>query len=167
MTIDFPADELKPLAMIMAALEKGIYECLGLINNSNIEGYVFLIKLDDDYLIDYLAIYQGVRNKGLGSKMLALLNEHLSNANSIIGEVENPDFAKDTGEQELRSRRYGFYMRNGFRDTGVTASCFGVAFIIIETGPGLIHTKEEITSLYRKHYKTLLPEKLYNQNIII
>ena len=65
-------------------------------------------------------------------------------AKSIIGEVENPEFAKSEEDRRIQTRRFEFYMRNGFRDTGVRAACFGVPYIIIEMGQGPAHTAEEI-----------------------
>ena len=91
MKIDFPPNELKPLSMIYDAIERGIYECLGLMDGTDIVGYAYLIRKGDDYLIDYLAVCPDRRNAGLGSEMLRLLGEYLAEADSIIGEVENPE----------------------------------------------------------------------------
>ena len=35
MKIDFPPSELKPLSMIYDAIERGIYECLGLMDGTD------------------------------------------------------------------------------------------------------------------------------------
>ena len=78
MKIDFPPSELKPLSMIYDAIERGIYECLGLMDGTDIVGYAYLIRKGDDYLIDYLAVCPDRRNAGLGSEMLRLLGEYLA-----------------------------------------------------------------------------------------
>ena len=62
MKIDFPPNELKPLSMIYDAIERGIYECLGLMDGTDIVGYAYLIRKGDDYLIDYLAVCPDRRN---------------------------------------------------------------------------------------------------------
>ena len=45
MKIDFPPSELKPLSMIYDAIERGIYECLGLMDGTDIVGYAYLIRM--------------------------------------------------------------------------------------------------------------------------
>ena len=164
---DFPSNELKPLDMIMNRREKGIYECLGLFNEGELAGYVYLVRLKEDYLIDYLAIDKKRRNAGYGGELIRLLSGYLVHVKSIIGEVEDPEYAQSEADRELRTRRQQFYFRNGFRDTGVKATCFGEPFMIIEMGEGLVHTEDEIISLYRSHYKAILPEHLYEKQIRI
>jgi len=164
---DFPPSELKPLNIILEAVSKNIYECYGLFDKEEIAGYIFLIKCGNDYLIDYLATYPERRNSGLGGIMIQLIGEKLKDAQSIIGEVENPDFATNESDRSLQRRRINFYFRNGFRDTNVKAECFGVPFILIETGPNLIHSEEEIKALYRMHYQAILSKEMYEKNIMV
>lgn len=166
MKIDFPPSELKPLSMIYDAIEQGIYECLGLMDETDIVGYAYLIRKEDDYLIDYLAVYPDRRNAGLGGEMLRLLGEYLAQADSIIGEVENPEFAEDEADRKLQTRRYGFYMRNGFRDSGVRVTCFGVPFILIEMGKHT-HTEDEMRKLYEQHYRSVLSAERFAKHVII
>lgn len=64
MTVDFPKAELKPLEVILKAIDKNIYEPLGLFDDSKIIGYTFLAKLGSDYLVDYLAVNSDSRNSG-------------------------------------------------------------------------------------------------------
>ena len=63
---------------------------------------------------------------------MQLLKEELSNAESIVGEVEDPNSGKTEEEQKNRIRRISFYLRNGCRDTGVKAKVFGVKYRILE-----------------------------------
>ena len=51
----------------------------------------------------------------------------------------------------------GFYFRNGYRETGVKTSLFGVDFIVIELLIDRPHSKEEVEALYMAHYKSMLP----------
>lgn len=165
MVEDFPPGEIKPLEMMYRAMDREIYECFGLYREEEPVGYTCLVKVGKDYLIDYLATYPKVRNQGFGGELIRLLGEYLREATSIIGEVENPDFANTKEEQVLQQRRYDFYLRNGFRDTGVRAVCFGVPYRLIEMGEGLCHNAEEMKRLYRMQYKVILPTELYEKNI--
>lgn len=162
---DFPPDELKPLEMILKAIDKGIYLCLGMVEDGKVINYAYFVKLGDDYLLDYFATIPESRNRGVGGKSLQALREYLKDARSILAEVEDPAFAKDEAEKEIQSRRYQFYLRNGFIDTNVKARCFGVPYIVIETGG--LSDKETVCNNYKRLYKSVLPEKLYANNIII
>lgn len=164
---DFPPDELKPLAMIYKAMDANIYFCYGLTEADEILGYIFLVKQKEteDYLIDYIAIDKRKRNQGLGAILIKELGDLLKDADSVIGEVENPALATEKEQHVLQKRRYDFYMRNGLIDTEVYVTCFGVPFIILEVDCGKKHSKEEIKLLYQAHYQLLLPREMYEKNI--
>lgn len=167
MVNDFPEDELKPLEIILNAVEEGFYFCYGLLDGDNIYGYIYLESMPQtkDYLIDYLAVVKGYRNSGYGSQMIRLLGEVLADATAIVAEVENPEYASSVEEKAIQNKRYEFYIRNGFRDTGVRVRCFGVPFILIETGEGLFHSQDDMRILYNDLYKAILPQELYEGNI--
>lgn len=167
MMVDFPDNERKPLSMIMKALDKGAYICLGVIDKVKVLGYAFFVKNENDYLFDYLAVINGNRNNGLGSFFLKHIAEYFKDANSIIGEVEDPQCAKTEEDRLLQQRRYNFYMRNGFVDTGVKANVFGADFIIIELKLGSVHTQDEIKKLYLNHYKSFLPRLMFYRKVKI
>ncbi len=164
---DFPPDELKPLSFIRNSLKNGIYSCYGLFLDKKISGYLFLAKLkeSDDYLVDYLAVVPELRNKGLGSETLKLLTEKIPDAKSIFVEVEDPDLAQNEDDKILQTRRYNFYLRNGFYDTDFRANVYGVPFRIIETGKHPAHTKEETERLYRMHYMAMWPKEMYETRL--
>jgi len=169
MVIDFPPNELKPLDMLYKLISQGRYDCYGLIENDEIIGYSFLNRLEGskDYLIDYLATAPNRRNHGLGAMMLKLLAEKLSDADSIIGEVENPEYAMNDADRELQTRRLKFYLRNGFIDTNVRATCFSVPYSIIELKNGMAKSEKKIKELYKQHYKAMLPKELFEANVIV
>lgn len=159
MVNDFPADELKPLSTILKGMDKQLFECLGFLDKESgqLKAYAVFIKNGNNYLFDYLAVVDGNRNDGIGSVFLKQIAEHFKNADSVIGEVEDPDFAADESERRLRERRIAFYERNGYFNTGVKAKLFGVDFWILEMNLGKKHTKDEIKILYKSVYKKVLP----------
>ena len=164
MVIDFPPSELKPLSIILDAVDKGIYEGLGLYDGDRIVGYSYLVKQSADYLIDYLAIYPERRNGGVGSTLVKLLSEYMGDAGSIIVEVEDPEYAKNEEDRKIRIRRLNFYLRNGCCDTGVRVRCFGVEFVILSVGK-LKSDKDSCWELYTSFYKEVLPKDLYTDKI--
>ena len=164
---DFPPNELDPLEVITEAAEQGNYECFGLMDGEEIAGYAFLLKHGEDYLIDYLGICPEWRKHGLWGELLDMVWEYLKNAKSILGEVEDPDFAENAADKEIRTERLEFYLGRGFRDTGVKVTYFGAAFMVIEAEQTPVHTPEEIRALYTMHYKAFLPEGSFEENVIL
>lgn len=161
---EFPVNERRPLFLIIKGMFAGTYECLGAVCKGRIIGYAFFIKYGNDYLFDYLAVYEKYRCKGVGSQIIKAVREYYINADSIIGEVENPNFAGTAEEESLMARRYNFYLRNGCIDTGVKAETFGVHFIIIQLA-GKELDRAKVAKLYQTHYKMSLPRHLYANNI--
>ena len=167
MTEDFPPNEIDPLPVILNAMEQGNYECFGLMDGGEIAGYAFLIKHGEDYLIDYLAINPDWRNHGLWGELVQRVGEYLSHAKSIIGEVENPEFAENAEDKAIRTNRLEFYLKRGFRDTGVRATYFEARFMVLEMEQTGVHTEDEIKALYEMHYKPFLPKGTYEENVFV
>lgn len=162
----FPEDETKPLAMILKSLEQGNYECQGLVENGNVLAYAFFVKNGKQYLLDYLGTKEALRNKGLGSRFLALLAEHYKDAQFLLAEVEDPEKAGSEADRAMQSRRLRFYLRNGFCDTGVTFLTFGVPYRLIELPLGMEHSEAETRDVYKGFYQMLLPDAMYRKNIL-
>ena len=156
---DFASNELRPLASLKRSWDAGEYECFGLYQEDRLLGYAFFVKQSDNYLLDYLAIAEEYRNQGLGSVLLEGMS--IPGAECVIGEVEDPEKAKDSTDRTQRERRLQFYLRKGFRQTGVTSCVFGVNYRIIEAPTGKWHDDETITQFYSAVYRKLLPATFY------
>lgn len=166
MVIDFPKTELKPLDILYKAIDKGIYEPLGLFDEDNLIGYTFLVKNNHDYLVDYLAVSPNQRNLGSGGIMVRLLPDHLKDAETIIAEIENPEYAENEDDRVLQTRRFGFYTRNGCSDTGLRVRCFGVPFMILRWGKKENEDLDSLWNLYQSFYRIMLPKDMFKKNII-
>lgn len=162
---DFPPDELKALEKIQSAMKIGRYVCYGLYSNAELVGYVFLERINNDYLVDYIATFPQKRNGGLGAELLALLTDALKDSDSVIGEVEDPAFAETEEARSLQNRRLAFYLRNGIIDTGVKVTTFGVHYRVLELPTGHLHSPEEIRALYKKQYQVFFSEEECTQFI--
>ena len=167
MTIDFPKAELKPLEVILKAIDNNIYEPLGLFDDSSIVGYTFLVKLGNDYLVDYLAVNSDSRNNGAGSEMVQLLADYLKDAENVIIEIEDPDHATDAASKDIQTRRMNFYFRNGCTDTGLRVKCLGVPFRIIRLGQHKSEDHDVLWNLYREFYRRVLPEDMFVNGIAL
>ncbi len=154
---DFVRNEVKPLASMKRAWEKGSYECYGLFDGAEIQGYAFYVRLGNDCLLDYLAISDDHRSQGLGSVFLRQLADCMVDADCVIVEVEDPDRAPDAETRALRERRLRFYLRSGYLKTDVTSSVFGVAYRLLELPVTGSHSTEKLRSVYTKIYRDTLP----------
>ena len=167
MVKDFPDSERKPFSVIEKGMKNGSYLVFGYKESCDVEyiAYAILIKTDNDYLFDYLAVIDRKRNSGIGAEFLKKVSVYVGKCDSIIGEVEDPDYAKTEEERNLQERRYRFYLRNGVIDTGLKVKLFGVDYRVLEVDLGYAHSKEETAVLYKKHYKTHLPLLLYIRKV--
>ena len=55
---DFPANEVKSLAMIEKAFRDGRYRCYGVRADDDLLAYAFFVLAEDVYLLDYFAVRQ-------------------------------------------------------------------------------------------------------------
>ena len=165
---DFPADERKPLSMILPAFRRGGYRCLGLFEDNGLRGYAFLVPrregVQTNYLLDYFAILEGYRNQGFGSRFLSALPGILPDAACILIEIEEPACAQPT-DAEQRLRRQAFYFRCGCVDTGVQASVFGVRFRLLELPVKSVHDTAETRQIYGQIYRQILAKEQYDAKI--
>ena len=124
-------------------------------------GYAFFVLREKDYLFDYFAIAEERRNEGLGTLFLQQLSECIRGANCIVGEVEDPDRAGNESDRELQARRLQFYLRSGYRETGLSCKLFGVNYRILEVPTAEEHTTEELRTAYTELYRSMLPAVLF------
>lgn len=170
MKYDFPKNELKPLSLILCSLDKEQYTCYGIFKGELLCGYACFAALTENnktyYLLDYFATVSEMRGNGIGSAFLNMLYDELTDVEMVLCEAENP--LETTGEEYiLRNRRIDFYISNNFIDTGVTASIFGVDYVILELDLSKAHSKDNIRTFYSKLYKSFLFANLYNKFVVI
>ena len=161
----FPRDEVKPLSTILRAMKRGNYLCYGLVEGEEILCYGFLVKHQEDYLLDYLASREDMRNRGLGAAFLQKLPELLPKGESLLVEVEDPALGRTPEEQNLRTRRVNFYLRNGLVNTGARGCAFGVEFLLLELVLKERHTPDEIRKQYLELYQTMLPPRVFRKMV--
>ena len=158
---DFPLAERRPLLSMLRLRKKGLYQVFGLVENGKLVGYGATAGQENEpLLLDYLAVCQGERGKGVGSRMLSLLCGQMKNM--LLAEVESPLITADPNEPQMRWRRIRFYERNGFSDTGIRCRLFGVDYWILAFQP----TKDPVRDL-EKIYRQLFPPLVFEKQIQI
>lgn len=131
---DFHKNEVKSYQMIEDLLQKNQYKCYGFFENQVQKGYAYFVKSANEavVLLDYLVVYDSFRNQGIGTAVLALIQEKLKeNHLFLLAEVENPKFARSCQMKELQERRVSFYQRNGFIKTKILSQIFDDNYAIM------------------------------------
>lgn len=163
MTQDFPPQELKPLKSMLELMAEGRYQALGLCEGADLLGYALVWREPEVpfVLLDYLGTLPGVRNRGLGGQLLDQLADYYREERGIFGEAEAPEEGDSAGA-ELRRRRLGFYLRNGFRYGGYDCALFGVHYQTLIRGQEDV-IPQELLEVHRRFYQTRFPAHIYQR----
>ena len=118
----FAPNERKPLQDILMLQNEGRYELWGLFDAAQMAGYATIWKAPGIALVllDYLGVSKRLRNGGLGSDILSRLR---AQGRPIVTEAELPVTGGSESENDIRRRRIGFYIRNGFSPVYEMATC--------------------------------------------
>lgn len=79
----------------------------------------------------------------------------------VIVEVEDPDRANSFDDKTLRNRRLQFYLRNGFMETTLKCSVFGVSYRLLEASASVPQSAGSIRAAYIELYRSILPEEFF------
>ena len=118
----FPRYERKPFSMIRSMHKKGRTDVWLAEQGRRFAGLAITINSEDVILLDYLAVHEKRRDKGVGSAMLQGLLA-LYEGRGLFVEIEATDHDDPTG---IKARRKAFYLRNGLSDMHVVVMLFGV-----------------------------------------
>ena len=136
MVRDFPKSELKPLALILEKMEKGLYVPYGLLDGQERIGYAFFGRgRNTGYLLlDYLAVFPQFRSGGYGTRLLPVLASYVEEGgyDGIVGEVEDPAFFQSEEDRQIKERRLQFYLRDRFEQTDIACQMFGTEMLILK-----------------------------------
>lgn len=151
----FPPSELKPLGAMESMRARGVYDPLGLYDETGEAlGYILLWKHEDGryLLIDYLCVPAGRRSGGIGGRLLRAAIARYPGNTVFLGESEAP--TGDPARDEMILRRLGFYARNGAVTLGYDNALFGVHFKTICWADPL----PEETEIMQKHQEIYLQQ---------
>ena len=160
MPMDFPAEEIKPLAMIEQSFALGQYHGYICRQGDKTLAYALFVGMGKHALFDYYAVRQDLRGQGLGSAFIqALIDGPLQSKDVVLLEVEDPDCATTPQDKNKRERRLYFYLRNRLSDTGVRSIVNHVPYRVLSLPMEHPMAKADIRRIYAELYKTTLPDR--------
>ena len=119
----FPRSERKPFNMILSMRRRGKTDVWVFQQDGRFAGFASTINDDRLILLDYLAITESMRGRGIGSSALQALKDSYT-GKGIFVEIESA--FEDTDDRAERLRRKHFYMKNDMLPSRVMAGVFGV-----------------------------------------
>ena len=123
----FPADERIPFSVL---LKKNGKDCRILVceEEERTVGFTVVFLSDELVCLAYLAVIEEMQDKGLGSRMLDLL------LHRYAGRPMTVDIEACREDRPDTMRRKEFYLRAGFRDTGIRCWLYGVDYELLSCG---------------------------------
>ena len=151
----FPASERKPFSIIRKMHHKGVTDVWRCTWNGKFAGLVTTINGDENILIDYLAVDENQRGKGIGREILQQMKAHYGEKGLFL-EIESPYEPGDDQRQRLRRKR--FYEKCGFQSMEVFAWVFGVKMELLGCCCKLSY--EQYRAFYRDNYNPWAAEHI-------
>ena len=154
----FPLEEQIPYGDLMILMDKMPLDFTAYYDDGEFVGFTIVYQRKTFNWFWYFAVRSGLRGKGLGRQILTMLIEEYKDCTNIL-DMESPDQVCENSEQ--RKRRCAFYLRNGFRKTGVGKSFEGIDYTILINGEGTftLQDYEEVLAELRSFWKAMPEEE--------
>ena len=127
----FPKEERVPFMLLAAREKKGNSELLEIKDGDTFVGMVSVLRYKDLAYIFYLAIDDGLRGRGYGSRVLSSLKERYRDCRIFLAREQ---LDKDADNYEQRVSRHRFYQKNGLVDFPCKITEQGVVFDVMGIG---------------------------------
>lgn len=167
MTEAFPASELKPFAHIERLIAEEKYLAYGFFEEGELAGYAYFVKTErkEAVLLDYFAVLSDRRASGYGSRFLGKIKEEIGKEyGAIVLESENPAYAHDDKDREVRERRIRFYLKNEMQSTNVWSRVHIDNYVIMLYTAEAGMTDEEIAAKVDTLYQAMFDNQFYTQH---
>ena len=129
----FPKEEQIPWKDLMRLMKTMSLDFTVYYEDGNLVGLTIVYPRKQFNWFWYFAVPEELRGQGIGQRILTQLIEKYGGRSNIL-DMESPEQVCENSEQ--RKRRHTFYLRNGFRDTGVGKSFKGIDYTIMMNGEG-------------------------------
>lgn len=154
----FPKEEQIPYPDLMMLMDKMQLDFTAYYEDGEFVGFTIVYPRKAFNWFWYFAVRNELRGKGVGQQILSMLMEEYKDCMNIL-DMESPD-QLECDNLEQRKRRCAFYLRNGFRKTGVGKSFEGIDYAILMNGEGTFTMKdyEEVLDELRSFWKKMPKE---------
>lgn len=129
----FPKDERAPMQFLLKKANENKGELLGIYDEKNWLGLVYVITYKQLSYVFYLAIDKDFRGQGYGSSVLELIKKHYGH--TIMLSIEEVDKKYDNYKQRIKRKQ--FYFKNGFQEMDFYFIEAGVKYEMLYYGPKL------------------------------
>lgn len=129
----FPVEEQIPWYDLMELVERMPLDFTVYYDADQLMGFTIVYPRPSFNWFWYFAVPPSLRGHGTGQLILSRFIKKYETCTNIL-DMESPEQKSDN--QAIRQRRHSFYLRNGFRDTGVGRSFGGVDYTIMMMGKG-------------------------------
>ena len=143
----FPKEERFPFLFLQAIKLRRSCKFLSYCKDEELAGMSFTVEGQDMVFVLYLAVSENIRSKGIGSEILLYLKNLYGKPLTL--NVEPMD--GDAGNADERRRRFSFYERNGFYDTGYLLRDSRMTYTVLSTA------KDFLPDVYYETLKGLHP----------
>ena len=154
----FPVEEQIPYEDLMILMDKMPLDFTAYYDDKEFIGFTIVYPRKTFNWFWYFAVRSELRGKGYGQQILSRLIEEYKDCMNIL-DMESPDQVCENPEQ--RKRRCAFYLRNGFRKTGVGKSFEGIDYTILMNGEGIftLNDYDEVLAELRSFWKAMPEEE--------
>ena len=146
----FPPEEQIPWDDVMVLVERLPLDFTVYYDEDQLLGFTIVYPRKSFNWFWYFAVSEQLRGMGVGQQILSQVIEKYKDGTTIL-DMESPE--QECENQAVRRRRHAFYLRNGFRDTGVGRSFAGIDYTIIIIGDGnfTMQDYDQIIAELRSH----------------
>lgn len=126
----FPKEELIPWWLVKMMNRRKGADVSAYMDNDIFCGFTYTYTIDEMLFVFYFAVNDELRGKGYGSKILTMLKEE-NPEKTITLNIE--PLEENAINIEQRRKRFSFYKKNGFYDTGYSVTDIGGDFTALST----------------------------------
>lgn len=155
----FPKIERHNVLNLFAASFRGKAEFLQFTEDGKFVGLAYMIVRGGVAFLLYFAVDEKMRNGGKGSEILKAIRKRYEGKDVVLL-IES--LYEKCDNMDIRVRRKGFYLRNGFRDTGFIQTSFGG-----EANYHILNTRENFDMEAYRYMLSHYPFKSYLEDIVL
>lgn len=129
----FPPEEYLAPSELVKMAQSDHFDFLALLDEDGFVGFMVVMLYENMAYLFFLAIDAASRGKGYGSRAIETLKAEYPDK---IHTVDFEMLDDSAPNKQQREKRRSFYLRNGYRETGLFLSYLGVDYEVFCMGEG-------------------------------